>query len=126
MTENLLSDLSQFSGTEQWHKHMADKSFCLLLTDGMKYLADNGKCYWLMDVVASYQKDLLKKGHRFQLWRIEVEDQKAVVTCKQDSNEPNLVRQEIEYTDFPLSQYEFYVIHDGGSNPPVALLKGEY
>jgi len=79
------SDLSQFSGTEQWHKHMG-----LLLTDGMKYLADNGEC------------------------------------CKRDSGEPNLVEQRIEYTDFPLPEYEFYVIHDGGSNPPVALLKGEY
>ncbi len=31
-----------------------------------------------------------------------MQDQQAVLTCKEDSDCPDIVRQEIEYTDFPL------------------------
>ena len=36
-------------------------------------------------------------------------DKSAVLTMKEDSNTPELVRQEIPYTDFPLDNIKFYV-----------------
>ena len=44
---------------------------------------------------------------------------------RSDTNEPNLVRQVIEYTDFPLNQpFEFYAVSNG--DVPVVMLKSEY
>jgi len=40
-------DLDQFIGTEEYHKYMAG----VVLTDGVKYLAEEGKCFWLIDIV---------------------------------------------------------------------------
>jgi hypothetical protein len=113
---SLQQELQNFTGTTQYHKSTFDK---LLLTDGIQYLREKGKCYWLIDIVESYQRKL--KNIPFQLWTLEVnEDQTAVVICKEDTNTPVLVRQKIGYTDFPLDKIEFYCI-DG-----VVLLKSEY
>ena len=108
-------DLSQFTGTEHWYKHMCRTTY----TDGIKYLADEANAYWLLDIVASYQPK--HKDKPFQIWKLTVnKDKTAVVTMKEDSNKPVLVEQKIEYTDFPLDEIEFYCI-DG-----VMLLKSEY
>lgn len=112
----LLDNLKQFTGTEQYHRITLGK---LVVTDGIKYLVDKAQCHWLMDIVESYQHKL--KEVPFQIWCLKVnEDDSAVVTCKEDSDQPNLVKQEIGYTDFPLDEIEFYCI-DG-----VILLKTEY
>ena len=70
--------------------------------------------------MASYQTREFKSSYRFQLWKITLsEDNKAIVTCKEDTGKPNIVEQKIEYTDFPFD-YEFYVV-DG-----VLMVKSEY
>jgi hypothetical protein len=108
-------ELEQFTGTEQYYRHCAG----LVYTDGVKYLAEKAKCYWLLDIVASYQPQLKDAG--FQFWRIEVSaDHSAVVTCREDSDCPEIVKQTIEYADFPLKSFEWYV--ENG----VMLLKSEY
>lgn len=111
-------NLEQFIGTEQYHRHGLMRNF--VYTDGIKYLADKTGSYWLIDVVASYQ--LRHRNKPFQLWKIKVnkEDNSAVVTAREDKGEKPFVRQKIEYTDFPLEEFEFYVA-DG-----VILLKSEY
>ena len=68
-TDTLEEDLMQFSGTENYHKHFLG----LLMTDGVKYMADNGGefgAYWLIDAIGSYQKSL--KKCEFQLWELVV------------------------------------------------------
>lgn len=109
-------NLSQFTGTEHWYKHMFG---IVTYTDGIKYLADEAQAYWLLDIVASYQPK--HKDKPFQIWKLTVnEDKTAVITMKEDSNKPVLVKQKIAYTDFPLDEIEFYCI-DG-----IMLLKSEY
>ena len=49
-TRNLTSELSQFTGTEKLYQITRRH----VLTDGTKYLAEEGKCFWLMDAIASY------------------------------------------------------------------------
>ena len=109
------SDLEQFIGTTNWYKH----TFGILFTDGIKYLADNAGAYWLIDAVASYQPE--HKDKPFQIWNLKVnDDNSAVLTMKEDSNKPIVVKQEIPYTNFPLKEFECYFIDN------TMLLKSEY
>jgi len=113
---SLIQELMGFTGTEQYHATTFGK---LKVTDGIHYLREKANCYWLIDIVESYQDKL--KNVPFQLWRIEVhKDKSFTVTCREDTNTPNLVKQEAEYTDFPLDQFEFYCVQG------VVMLKGEY
>ena len=107
------ADLSQFIGTEQYHQHWMQQ---IVFTDGVKYMADVGGAFWLIDVIASYRR----KEH-FQIWELKVNpDKSCIVTMKEDTDEPVLVTQEIPFTDFPLESIKLYLI-DG-----VLLLPSEY
>lgn len=108
-------DLEQFTGTENYYKHFGG----IVYTDGIKYLAEVGKCYWLIDLIVSYQPKL--RDIPFQLWAIRVFDDKtARITCREDSDLPELIKRKIGFTSFPLEYFECYCI-DG-----VLLLKSEY
>lgn len=114
--EQVLTELQQFTGTT---RHYRSSFGSLLLTDGVHYLRETLNCYWLIDIVESYQP--LLRGEEFQLWGIQVnDDQSAVVEMRQDSGLEPLVQQEIAYSDFKLREYEFYCIQG------VVLLKSEY
>ncbi len=105
-------DLSQFTGTAKYYKHFTGS---LVYTDGVKYLADKAGAHWLIDIVASY-----RRKEPFQVWELKVADQKGVVTMKEDTDKPELVKQKIPFTDFPLESITLYLI-DG-----VLLLPSEY
>lgn len=109
--------LEQFTGTEKYYSYLN-----LKLTDGVYYLAKEGKCFWLLDIILSYQPK--HRQVHFQLWELnidEAEDKRtAVVTMREDSGQKALVEQRIPYTDFPLDYIKLYLI-DG-----VILLPSEY
>lgn len=111
------SDLDQFYGTEQYHRHFLG----LLLSDGVAYLMNNG-AGWLVDAIASYQPKLRKNPalQSFQVWELVVKGQKGTLTCRADSGEKPVVTQKIGWTDFPLPSIKLYVC-DG-----VCLLPSEY
>lgn len=104
------SDLRQFHGTDQWHMHWSKR---LLYTDGVKYVADHGEAYWLIDAIASYQSSpLITKNEMLrdmQFWKLTVSDGKGVLTCVEDTGMKPVIKQEIEFTDFPLSEIEIWV-----------------
>lgn len=109
-------DLQQFTGTQQYYRHFTG----LLYTDGIHYLAEHAQCHWLIDLVGSYQHTL--RDIPFQLWQIVVDDNtdSAVVTMREDTDQPTGIRQDIPYTDFPLEDFSWYCIDN------VMLLKSEY
>jgi len=113
------NSLGQFIGTTQWFKHWTN---LVTYTDGIKYLAEETKSYWLIDLVASYQIKQKIREIPFQLWTIEVnlKDNTGKVTMKEDSDQPIIISQKLPYTDFPIEELQFYVC-DG-----VILLKTEY
>ena len=112
---DLEAELGQFHGTTQYYRDFTG----LLFTDGVKYLADNAKCYWLIDLVGSYQPQL--RTTPFQVWSLELRDDKsALVTMIEDTGQPIKIKQEIPFTDFPLTEFEFFCIDN------VMLLKSEY
>jgi len=78
--------------------------FGLLLTPGMVGLANAG-AWWLVDAIASYCRK-----EEFQIWTLTVDrNAKAILTMKEDTDQPVLVSQEIPYTDFPDGEWKFYL-----------------
>jgi len=102
-SQELLANLSQFTGTTQWYKHPLFPNF--RHTDGIHYLAENAGAYWLIDYVYSYQLESDFRGQSFQTWKLKIdENQKAFVTV--DDGNKNIIREmEIPYTDFPLNEF---------------------
>jgi len=62
-------DLEQFIGTENWYRHWTK---LLLYTDGVSFLAEAGKCFWLIDLVASYQTEPKYRKEEFQVWKLTI------------------------------------------------------
>lgn len=118
----LETSLAHFTGTDSYTRwSMLYPKF--LLTDGALYLARNAEAFWLMDVIGSYQRKLLRTGETFQVWTLTVKNDEGVVICD-DGNGKVLVRQRIPYTDFPLASIKLYASWDGSNL--VILLPSEY
>ena len=115
-------ELKQFRGTTEYHKHLFPGKSPILLTDGCKYIRDECKAYWLFDAILSYQCDKILKGINFQIWelnRLKL-DLTWQLTCREDTGKKPLIRQSIEYSDFPLDYVKIWVIDK------IALLPSEY
>lgn len=122
----LETSLAQFTGTTGYYRYPIGP---MLLTDGVKYLADHASCYWLLDIIGSYQADLLThpdlRLREMQFWTLSVKaDHMAVVVCRADSDAPAVITQELTWTDFCLSEASIWVVYDGQHT--VALLPSEY
>ena len=48
MTQLTESELNQFIGTEHYYRHLLGFNY----TDGVKFMAERGKAYWLIDAIA--------------------------------------------------------------------------
>jgi len=102
------AQLPYFTGTDNWYKHQSG----LLYTDGVKFIADHAGAYWLIDLIASYQKRCRKDRmlRQFQIWILGVERDyhRGCVSCLRDTD--NLAfQQTIPFTDFPLPEITFYL-----------------
>jgi len=111
MTTLQESDLIQFCGSAEAYRHWTKR---LVYTEGVQYMAEHGRAYWLVDAVASYQPDKRIASRPdlvdFQLWELVVaQDKSATLTMRGDSDQPAVITQEIPFTDFPLAQITFYV-----------------
>lgn len=109
--EKLEEGLKQFYGTEHYYKHLSG----FVYTDGVKYLAENAKCYWLLDEIL-----FSGKTEPFQVWKLKKFGTQARLTMQEDSNTPFLINKLIEFTDFPLGEISLWFI-DG-----VLILPSEY
>jgi hypothetical protein len=126
----LTNNLPQFSGSENLYYHFTRR---LVYTDGVRYLAKTAGTYWLIDAIASYQGTRQLKGDprlaQIQFWSLAVnDDNSAVLTCQADSGEPAVVRQEIDFTDFPLASLKLYcaIGQCDGRATFVLMLPSEY
>ena len=124
-------ELSQFTGTESWHK-WSPLFPQMLLTDGARYVAERGGengAYWLMDAIASHQPELQKNPRLkdAQFWKLLVHsDKSAELTCVEDEGIPPVVTQEIDYTDFDLEALSLYCMPVGDGIHYTILLPSEY
>ncbi len=120
----ILAGLAHFTGGDERFSHYLRR---MNYTGGIQYLAEAAGAYWLIDAVASHQNSRkIRENQRlqeFQLWELKVAaDRSAIVTCREDSGSDDkpIIRQRIEYTDFPLDEIRLYV--EGG----VLLLPSEH
>ena len=110
--EQLQAELAQCYGSETVYKHWLK----ILYTEGIKTLADEAQCMWLVDAIASHQKSYQiiynPDLQEFQLWTLTVnEDKSAVLACYEDSPstcEP-VITQLIPFTDFPMPEIKLYL-----------------
>ena len=104
-------------GTEKYYKHFLG----LLYTDGVKAVAAVAGCYWLLDIIASYQQQCQKdeKLRDIQFWKLTVRGSKGVVTCDRDEGD-TAITQEIPFTDFPMDEFKIWVVNG------VIILPSEY
>lgn len=117
----IISHLFHFTGSESYHKLTLS---ALKFTDGAAALAKICECFWLMDIIASYQSPKLDEATTgFQVWTLNMTPGKkymATVICD-DGNGKVVVKQKIRYTDFPLSNGVVLYCCDN-----VVLLPSEY
>jgi hypothetical protein len=114
--------LKEFHGTTGYHKHLFPGRPAILITDGCKYVRDQLNAYWLFDAILSYQADLSRRQINFQVWELKQlrVDLTWLLTCREDTGTKPVVRQAIEYSDFPIDYIKIWVIDK------VALLPSEY
>lgn len=113
-------DLQQFTGSEVRFKHTIHRR--LLYTEGVKFLAEEGKSYWLIDEIA-----ILNMTHRrvqreeFQVWKLELNECKSssVLTCG-DGNNSEIYKKTIPFTDFPPPEVTLWFSNN------VLMLPSEY
>jgi len=112
-TTEIKQGLAQCYSTENYWKN---STLHFQYTDGVKYLHESCDAYWLLTAISSH-----KRTEPFQVWELmKNDDNTAVLTMKEDSDQPELVRQEIHFTDFPLERITLYLI-DG-----ILILPSEY
>jgi hypothetical protein len=110
--------LTQFTGTGAYYTIRRRH----LLTDGTKYLAEKGACFWMMDAIASHLVEI-GTDDWFVLVRVQVAEGMAVMIYE-DGNGREHARQEIPYTDFPLTSITLYACWD--QEHWVIMLPSEY
>ena len=122
MTQEKLTaaDLARFIGTTTYYQHWLGIKY----TEGVQFLAERGEAYWLIDAIASWQRDARVSGdpmlQEMQFWKLTVEDDgSAVLVCERDEGDVAL-RQDISFTDFPLKRMTLYF------QQGVLLLPSEY
>jgi len=102
--KEIQENLIQFCGTEQYYRHPLG----ILITDGVKYLADSAESWWLMDIVASYQFHDKVKLEEFQVYKLKVNEDKSAILNIEDGNYNIIATQFIEWTTFPLDEIEIW------------------
>ncbi len=118
LIEMILDIINNSTGTESYHKFSPIPGFPVI-TEGVLVLAEAADCYWLLDIIGSYQSNS-KLDKAFQVWTLKVntEDNSAFIRGYNDTT--LIVTQKIPYTDFPPGEVKLYLI-DG-----VILLPSEY
>ena len=71
----LLTNLAQFTGTDTYYKHPLFSKY--RYTDGVRYLAINAECYWLLEFIFGHQSNAKIKNTPFQVWTLVKDGDKA-------------------------------------------------
>ncbi|PIQ23106.1 hypothetical protein COW36_03525 [bacterium (Candidatus Blackallbacteria) CG17_big_fil_post_rev_8_21_14_2_50_48_46] len=81
----------------------------VIITDGVKFLCEQTRCFWLIDCIFSYQtlEQIAKEPFQVIDLTVDLEKQTGLIVVT-DGNEIELTRQDLEYTDFPLANIRLY------------------
>jgi len=120
----LRAQLAQFTASTTFTRHALVPQ--MLMTEGVTFLAQAAGAYWLTDAIGSYLLDKRARSEPFQVWRLNVDPQSSSATLKMTNgdHEVPIIAQQIDYTDFPLTDIELWLVAEG--NHWVLLLPTEY
>jgi len=127
-------DLGQFIGSMEWTRHPLCRN--VIYSEGMAFVAERGKAYWLIDAIASHEahNPKLKAACRndesfdylhFWILKVNQETKAWELTCIKDTGEKPVVVQTDIYTDFPFS-IKIYAGNDGPGTLRKLFLPSEY
>ena len=85
----------------------------------MLAVAEAAGCFWLLDIIGSYQKDKQLDPH-FQVWTLVVNLEDSTAAVNGFNDKTPVISQDIPYTDFPLDALKLFLM-DG-----VILLPSEH
>jgi hypothetical protein len=103
----LRAELRQFTGSTEFYRHFTN---AIIYTEGVKFLAERGRLYWLIDLIASLQMRALKDPalREFQLWELRTSKGGAVLVCLRDS-EDEAFRVTLRFADSALDYVRLYL-----------------
>lgn len=112
------------TGSAHFTRHW---SRSLIYTEGVHMLAEICGAHWLIDLIASYQVDLRVRTEGFQVWELtHLDGTRWVASMRADSPpSPEIVRQEIEYSDFPVELSPMKLWLEQSGDQWVLMLPGE-
>ena len=112
MEQNALrAELRQFTGSEEFYRHFTN---VIIYTEGVKFLAQRARLYWLIDLIASLQPRALRDRalREFQLWELRIANGKAALVCLRDSDD-EAFRVPLKFADSALDYVRLYL--EGGT-----------
>jgi hypothetical protein len=113
-------NLRQFTGDVIRYRHAFNHQ--VVYTPGIKYVAEEGGAYWLIDAIATHlnSPDFKKAGARdyrvrsMHFWNLTVRpDNIAILQARADSPDPPFIEQAIPFSDFPMSEIDIWAAFDG-------------
>ena len=125
-TSELQAGLANFHGSETWYRYILGPFTLGLYTEGVKWLADQADCYWLLNAIFIQQNDphnAIKK-EPFQVWTLKVNAEKAASLTAEDGNGQVLMCESMRFTDFPLPEIALWVEY--GAQGATLLLPSEH
>src|ERR1700682_99049 len=104
--ETLRAKLRQFTGSTEFYRHFTNS---LIYTEGVRFLAEEARLYWLIDLIASWQPRALRDRalQEFQLWELRITETEAAAVCLRDSDD-EAFRQKLAYADSALDYVRLY------------------
>lgn len=133
MSANIHYDLAMFIGSEKRYSH-GPLFRGVEYSEGVKYLAERGSCWWLVDMIAShllYNEEWVKHTKAdddlkdFSVWTLTPDGEGgAVLEARKDTSTPVLASQRLTYTDFPFDGGEPFKLYVGGGS--IIFLPSEY
>lgn len=85
------------NGSDHFFYHRPSR---ILLTSGVKQLADTCSAYWFIDVITSHQCKRQVKRQRFQVWELKRINENRFTIIATDGNHNRIAYQYILYSDF--------------------------
>ena len=109
-TKELTRELfAQIGGTTLFYPHPSQH---FLYTEGVRCLLEKGSTQWLLDAIASYQPSLQQDSYlcHCQRWQLTVApDCSTTLMCAKGFIKAAVI-EKIVHTDFPLSEFELYLV----------------
>ena len=92
-----------YTGTDHYWRQPTSG---LQYVDSIKDFCEDHKAYWILDVVGTYLPQL--KKYDFVVLFFDVCNKACTFYAREDTDEPDIVRQEIEFTDMDVAIKLYY------------------